>query len=133
MSHTCHSRVFSLVTRLLALLESIAEAPHRQVAKRANRPFLIVSFSQATTILTEAITVTMIHTRRFGHCTHTRKNSTFSAVIYYCSQVNTCCFTPFSFKTINNVTGSSTEHAFGSLKPILLVMSACQDLECASS
>ena len=63
MSHSCHSRVFSLVTRLLVLLESTAEAPLQQVAKRANRLLIIiiiiivVSFSQATTILTEAITL----------------------------------------------------------------------------
>ena len=31
-----HSQVFSSVTRLLALLESTAEVPHRQVAKPAN-------------------------------------------------------------------------------------------------
>ena len=42
MDHTCHSRVFLSETRLLALLESTSEAPHRQVAKRANRPFLII-------------------------------------------------------------------------------------------
>ena len=68
MSHTCHSRVFSSAIRLLALLESTAEAPHRQVAKRANCPFLIVcsssSFSQATVIFTEAIT--MIQMQRSG-------------------------------------------------------------------
>ena len=33
MSHTCHSRVFLSAIRLLALLESTAKAPHRQVAK----------------------------------------------------------------------------------------------------
>ena len=37
MSHTCLSPVFSSVTRLLAVSESIAEMPHRQVAKWANR------------------------------------------------------------------------------------------------
>ena len=66
MDHTCNSRVFSSVTRLLALLENTAEASHWQVAKQANRPFLIiiiiVSFSWATTILAEAIT--MIQKRR---------------------------------------------------------------------
>ena len=34
VDHTCHSRVFSSVTRLLALLKSTAEAPHQQVANR---------------------------------------------------------------------------------------------------
>ena len=49
----------SSITRLLALLESTAEAPHRQVTKQANRPFLIiVSFSQATTILTDSEAIT---------------------------------------------------------------------------
>ena len=47
MSQTCHSRVFSSVTRLLALLESTAEAPHRQVAKQANCPFLLIMVSLA--------------------------------------------------------------------------------------
>ena len=37
MSHTCLSPVFSSVTRLLAVSESIAEVPHRQVTKWANR------------------------------------------------------------------------------------------------
>ena len=51
MDHTGHSRVFSSVTRLLALLESIAKVPHQQVAKRANRPnrpFLIIIVSSAS-------------------------------------------------------------------------------------
>ena len=47
-------------------------------------------------------------------------------------KVDACYSTPFTFLTINNVTGSSTEHVFGSLKPILLVTSEgytsfCQD------
>ena len=37
--------------------------------------------------------------------------------------MNACRFTPFSFRTINNVTGSSTEHAFGSLKSIMFATS----------
>ena len=64
MSHTCYSRVFSSATRLLAMLECTTEAPHRQVAKRA---VIIVSFSWATTILAEAIT--MIQTQRNDICT----------------------------------------------------------------
>ena len=68
MSHACHSRVFSSVTRLLALLESTAEAPHQQVTKQVNRPFLIMvsSFRWPTTILTVAITMTC--RRRSGIC-----------------------------------------------------------------
>ena len=65
MSHTCHSRVFSTVTRLLALLESTAKAPHWQAAKRANGPFLhfyMILLSLAYRDLTGAIT--MIQTRR---------------------------------------------------------------------
>ena len=42
MSHTCYSRVFSSPTRLLAMLESTTEAPHLQVAKQGNHPFLII-------------------------------------------------------------------------------------------
>ena len=45
MEHTCHSRVFSSVARLLALLEGTTEAPHWQVAKRANHPFLMILLS----------------------------------------------------------------------------------------
>ena len=37
--------------------------------------------------------------------------------------MNACRSTPFLFITINNVTESSAEHMFGSLKPILLATS----------
>ena len=65
MDHTCHSQVFSIVTRLLALTESIAEVPNRQVAKSANRfqfSCLLAFFRDHSTTMTEAIT--MIPTRR---------------------------------------------------------------------
>ena len=67
MDHTCHSRVFSTVTRLLTLTESIAEVPNRQVAKSANRfqfSFCLLAFffRGHSTTMTEAIT--MISTRR---------------------------------------------------------------------
>ena len=39
--------MFSSVTRLLALPKSTVEAPHRQFAKRANRPFPVSSSSLA--------------------------------------------------------------------------------------
>ena len=42
--------------------ESIAEVPHRQVAKWANRLSHLIFFSEATTIMAEAIA--MIQTRR---------------------------------------------------------------------
>ena len=42
MSHTCLSPVFLSIIRLLVVSESIAEVPHRQVAKRPNRLFLIL-------------------------------------------------------------------------------------------
>ena len=66
MSHTCLSPVFTSVTRLLAVSESIAEMPHRQVAKWANQlsHSSILFFSEATTIMAEAIA--MIQTRRSG-------------------------------------------------------------------
>ena len=64
MSHTCHSLVLSSVTRLLAVSESIAEVPHRQVAKQANQLFLFF-FREATTIMAEAIT--MIQMQRSGN------------------------------------------------------------------
>ena len=61
MDHTCHSRVFSTVTRLLALTESIAEVPNRQVAKSANR-FQSSFFVSHSTTMNQAITI--IQTRR---------------------------------------------------------------------
>ena len=42
MSHTCLSPVFLSIIRLLAVSESIAEVPHRQVAKWPHRLFLIL-------------------------------------------------------------------------------------------
>ena len=100
MDYTCHSRVFSSVTRLFALLESTAEAPHRQVAKQANRPFLVSSFSKTTTILTEAITMIQM-----------RINGIFSTVLHphhivlkqiklfssdsQALEASTCRYTPF--------------------------------------
>ena len=64
MDHTCHSRVFSTVTRLLTLTESIAEVPNRQVAKSANRfqSVLLSFFCSHSTTMTQAITI--IQTRR---------------------------------------------------------------------
>ena len=64
MDHTCHSRVFSSVTTLLRVSESIAEVPHRQVAKRANQPShsSILFFSEGSTIMAKEIA--MIQTRR---------------------------------------------------------------------
>ena len=63
MDHTCHSRVFSTVTRLLTLTESIAEVPNRQVAKSANRfKSSFVFFVSHSTTMTQAITI--IQTRR---------------------------------------------------------------------
>ena len=61
MDHTCNSRVFSTVTRLLMLTESITEVPNRQVAKSTNR-FQFSFFRGHSTTMTEAIT--MIPTRR---------------------------------------------------------------------
>ena len=57
MDHTCHSRVFSTVTRLLTLTESIAEVPNRQVAKMANRFKSSFFFRDHSTTMAEAFTV----------------------------------------------------------------------------
>ena len=55
--------MFSTVTRLLTLTESIAEVPNQQVAKLANCLLLVSSFfSEDSTTMTEAIT--MIQMRR---------------------------------------------------------------------
>ena len=67
MDHTCHSRVFSTVTRLLTLTESITEVPNRQVAKSANRfqlssCLLAFFFRGHSTTMTKGIT--MIPTRK---------------------------------------------------------------------
>ena len=101
MDHTCHSRVFSSVTRLLALLESTGEAPHRQVAKRANCLFSDYCFFHwATVKLTGAITMIQM-----------QRNSTSSGVLHphhsvlkqikllgsdsQALEASTCCCTPF--------------------------------------
>ena len=42
LSHTSHSRVFSSAARLLALLKSTAEVPHRQVAKSSTYLLYII-------------------------------------------------------------------------------------------
>ena len=83
LNPTSDSRVFSSAKRLLALLETIAEC---HIGKSLNGPnrlssfFLLLSFSQASSIITEAIT--MSQTRRsgifYGYCTHTRVLSTNS-------------------------------------------------------
>ena len=65
MDHTCYSRVFLTVRRLLTLTESIAEVPNRQVAKSAksfSAFFLCFCFRDDSATMTEAIT--MIQTRR---------------------------------------------------------------------
>ena len=105
MSHTCHSRVFSSVTRLLTLLESTTEEPHLHVAKPANRPFLIVSFSQATAILTEAITNAKKRLLYLSSALIPK----ISAVIYVLAlSSERLRFMPFSLITHNR------KHAFGS-------------------
>ena len=67
MSHTMTFRVFSSATRLLAVLESFAGVPHRQVATLGGgvgRNGIILSFffSQASTIMAEAITIIQART-----------------------------------------------------------------------
>ena len=59
------SRVFSSATRLLALLESFAGVPHRQVDTLGGAwpiSLLLSFFSQASALMAEAIT--MIQARR---------------------------------------------------------------------
>ena len=67
MSHTMTSRVFLSATRLLALVESFAGVSHWQVDTLGGRGvmvyfFLSFFFSQASTIMAEAIT--MIQARK---------------------------------------------------------------------
>ena len=50
VDHTCHSRVFSTVTRLLVLTESIADVPNRRVAKLANHSTACFCISVLTII-----------------------------------------------------------------------------------
>ena len=67
MNPTSDSRVFSSAKRLLALLETIAECHIGKSLKGPNRLssfFLSSSFSQASSIITEAMT--MSQTRRSG-------------------------------------------------------------------
>ena len=68
MSHTMTSRVFSSATRLLALLESFAGVPHRQVDTRGGGgrawpiSLLLSFFSQASALMAEAITMIQART-----------------------------------------------------------------------
>ena len=99
MDHTCHSRVFSTVTRLLTLTESIAEVPNRQVAKSANR-FQSSFFRGHSTTMTQAITI--IQTRRsatgFGlvHPHHSvLKQLKLFSTDSQALEASTCRYTPF--------------------------------------
>ena len=99
MDHTCHSRVFSTVTRLLTLTESIAEVPYRQVAKSANR-FQSSFFVSHSTTMNQAITI--IQTRRsatgFGlvhpHHSVLKQLKPFSSDSQ-ALEASTCRYTPF--------------------------------------
>ena len=100
MDHTCHSRVFSTVTRLLTLTESIAEVPNRQVAKLVNCLQLSSFFWEHSTIMTEAIT--MIQSRRSAtgsgllhpHHSVLKQIKPFSRDSQ-ALEASTCCYTPF--------------------------------------
>ena len=78
MDHTCHSQVFSSLTGLLTLSESIAKVPNRQVTKRASRLLLILILIlilillEATTKMTEAIAKREEAAFTMEYCTHTR-------------------------------------------------------------
>ena len=103
MRPSSHSRVFSSATRSSTLLETIAGVPQRQVAKRPNRlssSSFFLSFSQASTIMAEAITMTQ--TRKSGiftgvlHSYHSvsKKSNWFNSVHEH-SRVDACRFTHF--------------------------------------
>ena len=80
MSNTSHSRVFSLATILLALLETMAGVPHRQVAKREIvyllsffLSFFLSSTRLVATIMDEAISYNYLNKKvvfSLGYCTH---------------------------------------------------------------
>ena len=102
MDHTCHSQVFSTVTRLLTLTESIAEVPNRQVAKSANRLQLASGFFFRDDSTTTTAAIIMIQTRRSAtgsrllHPHHsvlkqTKPFSRDSQAI----EASTCRYTPF--------------------------------------
>ena len=99
--YTCHSRVFSTVTRLLTLTESIAEVPNRQVAKLANRSFLLSSFFwDHSTTMTEAITIIQKRRSATGSGLLHPHHSVLKQIIPFNrdSQVleaSTCHYTPF--------------------------------------
>ena len=72
MSHTSDVRVFSSVKRLLALLETIAGVPHRQVAKQPNRLYSFRFFFLLSARTAEAIIMILTEQVAFslGYCTH---------------------------------------------------------------
>ena len=106
---------FSSATRSLTLLETIAGVPHRQVAKRPNRlssSFFLsffLSFSQASTIMAEAITMTQ-----------TRKSGIFTGVLHSYHSV---------FKEIELVQQCSRALSSGRL-PFHAILGLC-DYACA--
>ena len=112
MDHTCHSRVFSTVTRLFTLTQSIAEVPNRQVAKPPNRFKLSAAsfFRDHSTTMTEAIA--MIPTRRSatGSGLLHPHNSVLKQIKPFSRdsqalEASTCRYTPFCsvpFCVLNN-------------------------------
>ena len=83
---------------------------------------------KASTVMPEAISTWINYV--LSH-----QNWSCLAMIYYRSQVNAYHSTPFSFITIfiNNIIASSTEHIFGLLSTLFVVVevwtSFCQDLD----
>ena len=108
MSHTCLSPVFSSVTRLLAVSESIAKVPHRHVTKWVNHSSILF-FSEATTIMAEAIA--KIQTRRSSmECAVLHSHKSVCKELKVFNRALSSERLPLhaiSFITINNVTGSS--------------------------
>ena len=97
MDHTCHSQVFSSVTRLLTLTESITEVPNRKVAKPANHLqlyFFLSFFREHSTTMTEAI-ITRTSAAGSGLLhPHHREIEPFSRDSQ-ALEASTCHYTPF--------------------------------------
>ena len=135
MDHTCHSRVFSTVPRLLMLTKSIAEVPNRQVAKLSNCHNSSF-FSNHSTTMTEAITI--IQTRRSAtgsgllHLHH----SVFKQIKPFnrdsqALEASTCRYTPFcsvpfcalnvSYAYTGNAASSTSCYAYA----LIIILGVC--------
>ena len=144
MDHTCHSRVFSTVTRPLTLTESIAEVPNRQVVKPANcLQFSSFFFRDDSITMTEAIT--MIQVRRSATASgllHPHHSIVKQIKLYsrdsQALEASTCRYTPFCsipFSVLNGgyaYTGNAASSTSCSETIIILGVRFMMDPNCVA-